>query len=138
MNQSQTRGDVIERAGEVGRVLAEKVEHGVVLAEASRDVAALGPVAPVVAQRFLERADTSSVVLGLRTEQVVESLLVVAEHQLLCNPTLGVLQVAEALFVEVVRHPETGNDLLVGDESAALDRSEVAQLHLEAVAVTIR
>ena len=137
VNQAQARRHVEKGPSEVGRVLAQEVKHGVVLAEATGDVTALGPVAPVVAQSFFEGSVATVVVLRLCTEQIAQGGFVVAEHQLLGHPALRMLQVTEALFVEVVRHAKSRNHLLVGDQAAALHGSQVPQAHFESVAVAV-
>ena len=137
VDQSQARGDVEEGPGEVLGLLPQVLEDRVVLSVLAGDLAAGAPVSPGAAQGALEGADTASIVVGLRAQEVAQGSLLVAQHELLRDPSLAVAQVPEALLVEVVRHPQAPDHVAVGQEPLALEGAEVPQSHLEGVAVAV-
>jgi hypothetical protein len=66
VDQTQARGHVVERAGEVVFGALEVLEHRMVLAKATGDVTAGVPVAPRVQELVLERLRFGVVMVGQR------------------------------------------------------------------------
>ena len=102
MDQADPGRRIVKSACEVVRVLLEVVKNREVLAEATTDTGALGPIAPV-APNITFVALVASRIEGRRPEEhALKRLFRVAKHQLARNPSLIVAQVAEALVVKVV------------------------------------
>ena len=137
VDQTLARRHAMERAGEVLGIALQVLEHRVVLAQATRDLAAGVPITPLAPDDLLQPQQVGVVVGRRRTEHALQRAARVTADEIERDPALTVAQVAEALFIEVVRQAEVAHRIDRLAQVHELGGTEVAHDELELVAQAV-